>query len=239
MEGFEPFSLKAGIQTMTGEIALKYARSRQTTSDFDRSARQQKLIVAVKDKALSLGTLTNPSKISNILDIIGNHLKTDIQISEMSDLIQRYQKVKADKVKTKVISNSADGPLVNKSLNGSYSLVPKAGIADYSEVQAVAHSVMIDPMIKKEAATIFLEYPKNKTAEAKKIIDKLTKYGYTISDGGVVSNSSKEDTIISRNTNNPFTLRYLKSHFPRVIIENIKEKQTVTTPDITISLGKL
>lgn len=48
---------------MDGETALKYARSRYTTSDFDRSERQKLVIRAIKDKALSLGVLTNPKKI--------------------------------------------------------------------------------------------------------------------------------------------------------------------------------
>jgi anionic cell wall polymer biosynthesis LytR-Cps2A-Psr (LCP) family protein len=37
---------------LDGATALKYARSRHTTSDFDRAKRQQKLIIAIKDKML-------------------------------------------------------------------------------------------------------------------------------------------------------------------------------------------
>jgi len=40
-EGYAPFYLKAGPKHMDGKLALKYARSRETTSDFDRARRQQ------------------------------------------------------------------------------------------------------------------------------------------------------------------------------------------------------
>jgi anionic cell wall polymer biosynthesis LytR-Cps2A-Psr (LCP) family protein len=46
------FHIDAGQQHLDGDTALKYARSRHTTSDFDRAKRQQKLIIAIKDKML-------------------------------------------------------------------------------------------------------------------------------------------------------------------------------------------
>src|SRR3989339_1759318 len=48
---FETFSIKAGQQHMDGKTALEYARSRETSSDFDRSRRQHEIIYAIKEKA--------------------------------------------------------------------------------------------------------------------------------------------------------------------------------------------
>ncbi len=45
--------LEPGIQHMDGELALLYARSRITTSDFDRSRRQRKLLMALWGQAMS------------------------------------------------------------------------------------------------------------------------------------------------------------------------------------------
>ncbi len=42
--GYCPFSVAAGPQHMNGTVALRYARSRKSTSDFDRAARQQQII---------------------------------------------------------------------------------------------------------------------------------------------------------------------------------------------------
>ena len=40
----------AGVQHMTGAEALDYARSRKSTSDFERGARQQRVIVSLRQQ---------------------------------------------------------------------------------------------------------------------------------------------------------------------------------------------
>jgi LCP family protein required for cell wall assembly len=50
--------LKPGMQTLPGDIALAYARARNTAgSDFDRSQRQQQVIMAVRQRILSFELL--------------------------------------------------------------------------------------------------------------------------------------------------------------------------------------
>jgi LCP family protein required for cell wall assembly len=83
---FEPFSIKAGIQKIDGATALKYARSRKTTSDFDRARRQQQIIYAIKDKALSTNVILDPQKINNIFDVLSDNISTDISVDEILTL---------------------------------------------------------------------------------------------------------------------------------------------------------
>jgi LCP family protein required for cell wall assembly len=54
-----PQEFEPGIQHMDGTRALAYARIRRGSSDLDRIQRQQRVIFAVMDKALSLNALTN------------------------------------------------------------------------------------------------------------------------------------------------------------------------------------
>lgn len=54
---YDPLYIQAGRQTMNGELALKYARSRHGTSDFDRARRQQQVIQAMREKILNLELL--------------------------------------------------------------------------------------------------------------------------------------------------------------------------------------
>lgn len=75
---FETFSLDPGWQTLDGETALKYARSRKTTSDFDRAKRQQQLLFALKEKALNLEILTNAGKIGDIYDSVDASIETNL-----------------------------------------------------------------------------------------------------------------------------------------------------------------
>ena len=53
-----------GIAKMNGQQALAYARSRHETSDFDRSARQQRLITSVRDQT-DLGALLEPGVLNS------------------------------------------------------------------------------------------------------------------------------------------------------------------------------
>ncbi len=48
--GYITFHIDAGAQHLDGDTALKYARSRHTTSDFSRSLRQQLILKGIKDK---------------------------------------------------------------------------------------------------------------------------------------------------------------------------------------------
>lgn len=235
LEGYAPFHINAGKQLMNGKTALKYARSRKTTSDFDRSRRQQQLIVAVKDKALSLGVLAKPAKISEIVKIIGSHIKTDIQLNEMQELAKRYKEIQSDNIESKVIDNSKNGPLIDSSQFGSYGLIPKLGLNKFNEVQNFTHAIMPDPKITSEKAIIEVKYIKSRAEEAKKIIDKLTSYGYTVTDGDVVKNlSTATDSLVARTTAKPFTSTYLTKRYPKFPLE--KQSAAEGEPNFTFSL---
>jgi anionic cell wall polymer biosynthesis LytR-Cps2A-Psr (LCP) family protein len=49
---FETYTLEPGTYHMNGEQALYYARSRKTTSDFDRARRQQRVLLAMRNRVL-------------------------------------------------------------------------------------------------------------------------------------------------------------------------------------------
>lgn len=136
-DGYETFSVKAGVQEMDGTTALKYSRSRHGNngegSDFARAARQQKVLMAIKDKTLSLGFLTNPIKITDMMDSLGTHIKTDMEFTEIKELASLLSDVNSSDVTTKVLStDSSDGLLMSVS-EGAYYIKPKAG--NFSQVQ--------------------------------------------------------------------------------------------------------
>ncbi len=84
--GYITFSIKKGQQTLDGATALKYARSRHSTSDFDRSHRQQLVIKAIKDKLFSLDILTSPTKIKSLYYAVVSHIKTDLSMGQLASL---------------------------------------------------------------------------------------------------------------------------------------------------------
>ncbi|MDD3066910.1 MAG: LCP family protein [Candidatus Gracilibacteria bacterium] len=78
-----PFKILPGFYNMDGKTALKYSRSRETTSDFDRAARQQKVIEAIREKALEEGILTNPKKLRDLYGIFEERVETNLQWREI------------------------------------------------------------------------------------------------------------------------------------------------------------
>lgn len=106
------FKLPAGDVLLDGEKALCYARARYASSDFDRARRQQEVIKLIKDKALSLGTLTDFSKVSAMLDSLGNNTSTNLEAWEMKQMLELYQRAgDAGNINQKVLENSPEGLL--------------------------------------------------------------------------------------------------------------------------------
>lgn len=85
--GYE-FSLPAGPNHLDGQNALYYARSRFSSSDFDRASRQQKIIMAIKDKVLSLNLLTDPIRSLSILNSIRKNIQTDLYVWDAGSLVE-------------------------------------------------------------------------------------------------------------------------------------------------------
>lgn len=127
------FHVPAGTSTLDGEDALYYARSRFSSSDFDRMKRQQQVISSLKAKALSLGVLSNPLKIFNLIDTLGNNVRTDMGLGDMREVIFLTQKYSSASVKTVSLDVSQDSLLEATFIDGQYVIVPRSG--DFSELR--------------------------------------------------------------------------------------------------------
>jgi LCP family protein required for cell wall assembly len=81
-------NLQPGVQMLDGKNALDYARFRMSdngrhASDFDRMERQQEVIRKITDKATGL---TSFFKIFAMMEILGEHVKTDFKEDEIRKL---------------------------------------------------------------------------------------------------------------------------------------------------------
>ncbi len=79
---YEQLHFDAGLQHMDGKRALKYVRSRYSLgeegTDFARSKRQEKLLLAIKDKLMSGGVLTDPVKLKNLYVSMSKSITSDV-----------------------------------------------------------------------------------------------------------------------------------------------------------------
>ncbi len=140
------FKLPSGRQTLTGEQALCFVRSRDTSSDFERAKRQQVVIQLIKDKMTSVGTLSDFSKINGILDALGDNVRSDMQIWEMQRFYDLYKQAPDAQIYQRVLEDSEEGLLryPGESAAG-YILVPRKGDNDYSEIHNVIENIFTLP----------------------------------------------------------------------------------------------
>ena len=83
-------TINSGRQTMDGSTALNYARSRHSTSDFDRSARQQIIIRSLLKKLISFSSL---SKIKTLYNDFISSVNTNVGINTILQYIPYITKV--------------------------------------------------------------------------------------------------------------------------------------------------
>lgn len=139
------FKLSAGDVTLSGDQALCFARSRETTSDFERAKRQQIIIQKIQEKATSAGTLSDFSKVNAMLDTLGNNVKTDMKAWEMKRLYDLYKGMQNPQVAQRVLENSEEGLLYSpaETPERGYTLQP---IGDsYSRIQEMFKNIFAIP----------------------------------------------------------------------------------------------
>jgi LCP family protein required for cell wall assembly len=92
-----PVAVETGAQHLDGATALRYARSRHSTSDFDRSRRQQRVLRAMVERAREQGLLTSAPA---ILASLREHVQTDLGLPELLALGLAATKLADARVRT-------------------------------------------------------------------------------------------------------------------------------------------
>jgi LCP family protein required for cell wall assembly len=76
--------IPSGLQHMNGTEALRYARSRHTTSDFDRAARQQRLLLSLREQADPQQLIP---RLPELVKALKGAVKTDIPVDQLDELL--------------------------------------------------------------------------------------------------------------------------------------------------------
>ncbi|MGH2532952.1 MAG: LCP family protein [Thermomicrobiales bacterium] len=108
----------AGWQHMAGERALQYARTRHSDSDYARSWRQQQVLLALRQQAVSLDLLP---KARELISAVGDSVRTDLSLDQVLQLARLASEFSADDI----TQYSLDAGLIEHELPGEpYYLVP-------------------------------------------------------------------------------------------------------------------
>jgi LCP family protein required for cell wall assembly len=105
--GFDPFVIDAGIQTLDGETALQFARTRHGDNDFERGERQLQVIEGIYDRLQQDGMLASLiPQAPLLLNQIQNNIYTDIPLTEIIQLIQVAVTIPRENISTNTLGQS-------------------------------------------------------------------------------------------------------------------------------------
>lgn len=124
---YEVFSIGAGMHHMDGSLALKYARSRKSTSDYDRSRRQQQVISAVKERLRSGDFYTI---LSGLYDSLSKNVETNVSFIDAMALASQTSDYT---IKTNHVIEGSGLVYSTYNKQGQWILLPKTG--NYEDIQ--------------------------------------------------------------------------------------------------------
>lgn len=142
-----------GMATLNADQALNLARARGDSeptygfadSNFEREKNQRKILMAIREKAFSSGTLTNFSAISKLIDALGDNLRTNIEIGEVTTLAHVFSELNNSNIKSLDL-------LGDHILAGSGN--PSAGTYNYIEWQEYLKVKLSRNPITREGASL-------------------------------------------------------------------------------------
>ena len=180
--------LTNGSHEMDGEKAMWFSRARGLVaptygleqSNFDREKNQQLVLMALKSKATSTGTLTNFGKVTSLMDAMGKNLRTNIDTKEIRTIMNLASEIKESDIHRLSFVES-DNTLMTTGTSGGASIVqPAAGLYDYSDIRAYIKSEIYSTPLSKEKATVAVLNGSGISGAAQKEADRLSELGLKV-----------------------------------------------------------
>jgi LCP family protein required for cell wall assembly len=134
--------IPSGIQHMTGAQALVYARSRHGSDDFDRGARQQRVLTSLREQA-NISALI--PQIPTLLHDVSKLVATDIPQADLAKLAGLAGSVDTKNIRSYVFAYPRYGSQI---LSPIYEYLP-----DVNKIRsAVANAFKVDPNLENTRA---------------------------------------------------------------------------------------
>ena len=213
-----------GIQHMSGEEALAYARSRHATSDFDRSLRQQRVITSIRQQTDVLSFL-DPNKLDALGQALRNAIHTDFPRDQLPQLVSLIEKADTTNLHSLVFTPpqyAVQCPPAECVVH--YWLHPNLPAIRQAVAQALSSSSPLAQSrakLSSENAQVLVENGSGVAGQATSVAAYLTYLGLNATvpsaNGGRADRSNYPDTVVTfyngAETTMPETVRVLQSTF--------------------------
>lgn len=159
----------AGPQTMDGETALIYSRSRYSQNliengDYARAKRQQKVVSALADKISEDETFKDPQKVMGVISSLVNNIKiSEFTITDIRagiNLLEEFTEQNGKSYSFVLDPTSGGGTLIQgrgeyNGVENSHSL-PVEGYGKYDNILKYINSIDKNPKLFSEKAPIYV-----------------------------------------------------------------------------------
>ncbi len=238
--------LEPGTQTLTGAVALGYARNRYTKyDDFDRANRQQEVLMAVRNQVVNLNMLpTLIAKSPELYASLSKGLNTNLTLDQIIRLANLAAKIPPENITKGVI----DTHMVSfaKSPDGLDILIPipskihelrdsifKSGITQGRQQFSDDWSAIL----KEEGARVEISDASRVDGMGERTAEYLRANGVNVT-GVTISTNSSTVSYLKSYTGMVYTMQYLADVFA-IDSMRIETKYIPDSPmDITLMIGK-
>ncbi len=241
--GFEPFFLEAGPHHLNGHDALRYARTRHGATDIDRAQRQQQVVMAVRERVLTLNML--PTLITQaplLFRTLNDSVWTDLSLEQIVSLALLAGDIPRENIKSAVIDYRyvVDGT----TPEGRQVLVPLRDKIRVLRDELFAGTAAFVPatgqdeveLIKAEAARIEVLNGAGVQDLASLTRDWLQAQGLNVVSIDTADRSDYTSSVIVDYTGKPYTVAWLKKTFAVSTI--ISGAEPGSSVDVKVIVGQ-
>lgn len=236
-----------GCQLMSGETAIRFARSRNSQSeeggDFARSARQMKVVSAIKDDVLKKDLIGNAL---GYMDALQGSLRVSLPLDELYSLATFFNSsegkanMKAVKFAPEIMTGNNFLKEDDKGGIIGYVLVPQAGEDKYSDIQGFVQNSFQHSLLRRENVRIQVLNASGTPGRSNALTDFLDTQGFRQAEAEAVP--TEDSTFLVDYTNGTASahLDKLKGYLPglEIVKKTADKKPYDNAPDLMLYLGQ-
>ena len=244
--GYDPLYIPKGVTHMDGSLALKYARTRATYGgDFDRAARQQQVLLAVRDKILTMKMLPKLiARAPKLYSTLSGGYDTDLTLENIVDLMGLVREIDSENIQSAVINGDYLMNEFTTSEGAQVVLLDSQAFRKlreqmfYKPAPYIQSTIDINILAHDEIATIEIQNGSARDGIANMTSEYLEEQGFSVVSVGNADQFDYENTIIYDYSGSYYTTRWLAEHFnvqPTHIIDIVDPNSPV---DVRIIIGR-
>ncbi len=231
-----------GCQALNAEQLLQYARTRATQGgDFDRAARQQQVIRAIRDRVLSLGGVgALLGQAAALWESARENVQTTLTFEQIVSLAALAQDIPAENITQAVLDAHYVDFQTTASGDQVLRLMPGAALRLVQDVFYPQQytSEQLQQGAASEQAVLSVVNGTTTQGLAAEARAWLEARGFTVAEVGNATSADFHETIIKDYTGNPYTARLLASLLGIPTTRISPGNDNATVQDIQIVVGE-